>query len=110
MKNLQIIRRKRKMSQLSLAMKLEVAQETVSAYERGKTYPGVETLLRMLEIFQVSTDYLLDLTEETRTAAQLTQSSLAPAEQELLFLFEQLLPSAQHRVIGYVEGLLDKRK
>lgn len=51
LKNLQIIRRKRNMSQLSLAMKLEVAQETVSAYERGKTYPGVETLLRVQEIF-----------------------------------------------------------
>ena len=56
------------MNQLSLAMKLDVAQETISAYENGKSYPSVATLLKLCDIFDASADFLLDRTDVKYTA------------------------------------------
>lgn len=38
MKNLKIIRNKRNINQVRLAMEIGVTQETISAYESGKAY------------------------------------------------------------------------
>ena len=41
------LRKKYRMSQIHLSIELEVSQETVSAYEKGKYYPSFQTLLKL---------------------------------------------------------------
>ena len=63
MKNLKIIRNKRNINQVRLAMEIGVTQETISAYESGKALPSADTLIKMAKLLHTNIDYLLDLTD-----------------------------------------------
>jgi transcriptional regulator with XRE-family HTH domain len=41
-----------------------ISKSTVSDYERGRTTPNYELLIKMADYFNVTTDYLLGLTDE----------------------------------------------
>lgn len=47
------------LSQAELAEALNVSRQTVSKWELGASYPEIDKLLALSELFQVSTDYLL---------------------------------------------------
>ena len=63
MENLKKMRIKRKVTQVKLAEIANVTQETISAYESGKAYPSVETLIKIADFLNTSTDYILDRIE-----------------------------------------------
>jgi len=68
---LQELRRKGAMSQDVLAEKLEVSRQAVSKWERDEAIPETDKLVRIAQLFGVSTDYLLldrnrEQTEQTR--------------------------------------------
>ena len=48
-----------KMTQPELAAKLEVTRSAVATYENNTRQPSFHILIRIAEIFHVSTDYLL---------------------------------------------------
>ena len=50
-------------SQEELAEKLNVSRQSVSKWEGAQSIPDLNRIIRMAEIFQVSTDYLLKETE-----------------------------------------------
>lgn len=56
------LRTSKRMSQLSLGIKLGVTQETISAYENKKAYPTLSNIIQLCEIFSTSADYLLGFT------------------------------------------------
>lgn len=56
------LRTERGIYQKQLAEFLGVSIGTISNYENGVHYPDLETLCKFAEYFQVTTDYLLDLT------------------------------------------------
>ncbi len=58
-KNLRTLRLSEKMSQDELGKKLGVCNQTVSFWEIGKREPDLDTLVKIADYFQVSTDYLL---------------------------------------------------
>lgn len=53
------LRKKMNCSQEELAEKLDVSRQSVSKWEVGATIPDLDKILKMSEIFGVSTDYLL---------------------------------------------------
>lgn len=53
------LRKKMGLSQEDLAKKLNMTQQRISAYEKGKREPDLETLKLFADFFNVSTDYLL---------------------------------------------------
>ncbi|MBR6577875.1 MAG: helix-turn-helix transcriptional regulator [Clostridia bacterium] len=59
MKGLKEIRKKRKLSQLKVAMDLSISREALSYYENGKRSPDLQMLLLLSDYFQVSIDYLI---------------------------------------------------
>ena len=61
------IRTKRKISQVRLAMDLNMAQNTISRYERGQREADYETLIMFADYFNVSVDYLLGRTNNPQT-------------------------------------------
>ena len=64
---LQKLRRERGMSQDQLAELLDVSRQAVSKWERDGAVPDTDKVIRLSEIFSVSTDYLLkDRPEPTR--------------------------------------------
>ncbi len=57
------IRKKRGISQLKLAMDLNMNQNTVSRYETGEREPGINELIKIADYFNISVDYLLERTD-----------------------------------------------
>ena len=61
--HLKELRKKRKLSQLKLAMELNTSQNTISQYETGVREPCLSELIRIADYFNVSIDYLLERTD-----------------------------------------------
>lgn len=54
------------LSQKNIAKKLSIAQTTYSDYELGKLNIPLETLIKLSQLYNTSTDYLLELTDEKK--------------------------------------------
>ena len=59
MKGLREIRKKKKYSQVKVAMDLNMSRETLSRYETGERNPNLEMLVKFSEYYNVSIDYLI---------------------------------------------------
>jgi len=57
------LREQREWSQQVLAEKLRVSRQTISKWELGKSYPDLESLVMLAQLFGVSADYLLGMTQ-----------------------------------------------
>ncbi len=62
-KRIRELRLERKLSQNQMADLLSVSQDTISLWERGKSLPSAEYLIEISKNFNVSTDYILGLTD-----------------------------------------------
>ena len=60
---LKTLRKKRRISQLKLAMDLNMNQNSISRYENGEREADYETLIRFADYFNVSIDYPLERTD-----------------------------------------------
>lgn len=56
------LRKERGLLQKDLADHLKVSVSTISNYEKGVHLPDLDTLIRLVDYFDVSTDYLLQRT------------------------------------------------
>ena len=104
MNRIKQLREERGMSQVRLSMELGVSQETVSAYENGKHYPSVQSLMKLSEIFGVSCDYILGLSEQPHN---IVYSTLDERDRKLFSDFKALSLQNQEKVLAYMQGLLD---
>ena len=57
--NLQFLRARQGLTQEQLAERLDVSRQSVSKWESGMTYPEMETLLRLCDLFGTDLDTLL---------------------------------------------------
>lgn len=57
------LRKKRGLSQLKLALDLNMNQNTISRYECGEREADYATLIRLADYFDVTIDYLLERTD-----------------------------------------------
>lgn len=58
------LRKKRNITQLKLAMDLNMNQNTISRYETGEREAGYNELIMIADYFNVSVDYLLERTDD----------------------------------------------
>ena len=56
------LRRKRHVSQIKLAIDLDLSQNSISRYENGEREADYVTLIKIADYFDVSIDYLLERT------------------------------------------------
>lgn len=69
--NLQVLRKRENMTQEQLAERLEVSRQAVSKWESGQSYPEMEKLLTLCDLFRCDMDSLVkgDLTMDERADA-----------------------------------------
>lgn len=72
------LRKKKGWSQEELAYQLDVSRQSVSKWESGASVPDLDRILKLSEIFGVSTDYLLK--EETQAAPEIEIPELDKTE------------------------------
>lgn len=58
-KRIHELRVEKGLSQARLGEMLSVSQDTISLWEKSKSYPPVEIVILLSEIFEVSCDYIL---------------------------------------------------
>lgn len=58
------LRRARHITQLKMAMDLNMSQNTISRYESGDREPGIAELICIADYFHVSIDYLVGRTDD----------------------------------------------
>lgn len=58
-KRIHELRVEKGLSQAKLGEMLSVSQDTISLWEKSKSYPPVEIVILLSEIFEVSCDYIL---------------------------------------------------
>lgn len=63
---LKTLREEHHFSQLKLSQELLVSQQTIAKWESGKTTPNPEMIKRISDFFNVTTDYLLGRTDQTK--------------------------------------------
>ena len=63
---LKLLREKKNISQLKLAMDLNMNQNSISRYENGQRQADYQTLIACADYFDVSIDYLLERTENPK--------------------------------------------
>lgn len=60
------LREQKNISQLKLAMDLDMNQNSISRYETGERQADYQTLIRFADYFNVSIDYLLERTDNPK--------------------------------------------
>ncbi|MCX4313557.1 MAG: helix-turn-helix transcriptional regulator [Clostridia bacterium] len=60
------LRKQRNISQIKLAMDLNLNQNSISRYESGEREADYATLIAIADYFDVSLDYLLERTENPK--------------------------------------------
>ena len=63
---LKFLREQKQISQLKLAMDLNMNQNSISRYENGQRQADYQTLIAFADYFDVSIDYLLERTDNPK--------------------------------------------
>ena len=109
MNRLKLLRKELKKTQTDIANVLGITVSAYGNYELGQREPDNANLVKLARYFNVSTDYLLGLSDERSPKQSIQQSSnLTSRESQLLSVFNSLSPSEQGEVLGFAKGLANK--
>lgn len=90
------------LSQTEVAARLGLNKTAVSKWEGNKTIPEPTVLIKLAHLYDVSVDYLLDISSES----QLFDDARVERP-EVLELFNRLNVVDQGRVLGYMYSILE---
>ncbi len=78
-------REKRGWSQTDLAEKIHVSRQSVSKWETGKNYPGIEVIIDLSDLFGITIDELLRSDEELKEKVIRDSKQLAYPKWKVFF-------------------------
>ena len=118
-KRLKKLREEKELTQGQLGKLINLSQQTIGHYEVSRAKPDLETIQRLAEIFNVTTDYLLghNFPKQKIKNALSDDPELSEFWQELSeredlkILFRQakdMSPEAIRRIIRYIKIVEDK--
>lgn len=96
-----IARMKKGLSQTEVADILGLNKTAVSKWEGNKTFPDPDVLIKVVDLYQVTADYLLGISDEP----QLFDDARVDRP-EIMELYELMTPRQQSNLINYARGML----
>ena len=78
------------LSQVELAMRMEVTKQTISNWENENIQPSIDMLVDLANVFNVTTDYLLGLDDVPRLSIEGLPLSFAAHLAQIIEDFRQL--------------------
>lgn len=108
MERLKELREKRHITQVRLSIAAEVSQETISAYESCKALPSAETLIRIADFLNTSTDYLLGRTNNDAPLCDIVNEKADEQLEELLNNYVRLNKLQRQDLIWY-SGVVENK-
>lgn len=100
--NLQKIRKEVNKTQLEVAKQLFIDPTTMCNYEKGKSEPNIDTLIKLADYYNVSMDYLVG-----RESSREIMTTHYKEKKELLKISEQLNDKNFQKLLIYGTALLD---
>ncbi|MDR0298583.1 MAG: helix-turn-helix domain-containing protein [Streptococcaceae bacterium] len=94
---LQAARKNKRWTQVELAKRLNLSNGTISAYETGTKYPTLEGMVKICELLDLSSDFLLGLSDNK------LQQNLAELPSQSRQLAIQLIEQLSVRAGNYTE-------
>ena len=91
---LKSIRKSKRLTQFELSERLQVSKGTVSAYEQGLSYPSIETLVKICDTLEISSDYLLGISDDLT----FKMGGLTDQQMESIMQFISLIEQANKNV------------
>lgn len=113
-KRLAQIRKARGLSQYELANRLGYSRGQISNYEQGTRQPDLETLNKIADFFEVTSDYLLGRSNDPRLNAD-QQIEVNKEFKKLKEMISELPDGPEkskviQRILDYTAGLVDGSK
>ena len=93
---LRALRKESGLSQAGLAEILEVSQQSIAGWENSRTEPEYRLLIKIAEFFNVPSDYLLGLSDESSPPGNV-YSALPPEAVRQIEAFAEFLRSATQK-------------
>ena len=78
------------LSQVELALRMEVTKQTISNWENENIQPSIDMLVDLANVFNVTTDYLLGLDDVPRLSIEGLPLSFAAHLAQIIEDFRQL--------------------
>lgn len=100
-RNLERIRKEKKISQTRLGQELGLTQQMISSYEKGASSPNVEILIKVADYFQLSIDELVGYSVEHQYRST--------TETRFLQYFKGLNAKDQEKCITIAQTLIEDR-
>lgn len=88
---------------------LNIKYDTYWNWESGRSQPPLEYLIKLSKLFNVSTDYLLGLTDIKNPASKEDcekLKNLTKEQKEALEILLELNSKQLNRAFGYIQGIL----
>ncbi|PAE70601.1 helix-turn-helix domain-containing protein [Bacillus licheniformis] len=111
-KKLIALRKSKKLTQEEMALKIGVHRGTYANYERGHRQPDYETLKKIADFFEVTTDYLLDRSEKESVVKE-EKASYIFGDPDLQIAFREasdFSEEAKQQAIDFIKYLKEKEK
>lgn len=101
------LREERKLTQTEIASAIGGSQSNLAKWEKGTVQPPAESIIKLADFFQVSTDYLLGREDDFGNIVIKNNASFAvsDAEKKHLTNLRRLKPQTQQYIFGLVENL-----
>lgn len=108
---IKMLRTKNNMTQKELSSKLGLTPKMVSFYETSQRMPPIDIILKLVTIFDVSSDYLLGLTNiNSFEFNNITSMSEMPdGAQILLETYKELIPQNQRSILHTALSMLENQ-
>ena len=91
-------------SMSNLAIKIGVSDAAISNWENGINEPKANYIVKLANIFNVSTDYLLG--RENEVGFVEVTPTLTSDQQELLDLYDRMNYRDKNQLLGFAKGLV----
>lgn len=102
-KRLRKLREEKSYTQQEIAKKLDLTKGAYGAYERGTNTPDAQTLLKLANIFDVTTDYLLGRVDNKKQLYGLSEE-----EKKLVEIVKTLTPKQTESLTDMLNMLIKK--
>ncbi|MPN48655.1 hypothetical protein SDC9_196266 [bioreactor metagenome] len=101
------LRENANLKQIELAQKINLKSSAISKYEKGLTQPNIETLIKLSEIFSVSVDYLIGISDIPNPY---TAENYTPKEANIIQKYRKLTKENQIRIDERISAIIDSQR
>lgn len=110
MLRLKELRIEKEKTQAEMANALSISRQVYANYENEINQPSLETLGKIADFFEVSTDYLLGRSDDLgNVTVKQTGTGLTGEEERLLRCFRTLSPADRAQAAEYLTFLMEKQ-